>query len=197
MIRKKVSLLVFMASITVNIAIAQEPNTGIVNQFENAIEESETFKQYKVIPITKLNLLVNNVKDSIRKSRNEISKLNSDIKSLNSKIEEVSNTVNSLNTSLAESEKANNTILFLGMSLKKTVYNILVWSIILALIAILAFSYLLFQRSNKVTQTTKKDLHKLSGEFESFKTKSHEKQVKLKRDLQTALNTLHEKGIKS
>ncbi len=48
-------------------------------------------------------------------------------------------------------------------------------------------------RSNRVTSKVKKEFEALNTEYEEHKTKARESQVKLKKELQTAVNQLNER----
>ena len=95
-----------------------------------------------------------------------------------------------LDASLAQ----NGSIDFLGLSLSKLSYHIIVWSLILILTGLGLFAYTMFFRSNKLTVRHRKELEDLEREFERHKQAAREKQVKLKRELQTAINRLDSRG---
>jgi len=175
---------------------SQTENPSLLQQFDEVMENSESFKQYKVIPKTTMSNLFKQVNDSINKTKSEVRGLKSEISEQAVEISSLNSQLVTVTDDLTASNETNGSINFLGIDFKKPVYNIIVWSLILALVVTVGFVYMLFNRSNSITRTTQNDLKELNREFDEHKTKSHEKQVKLKRDLQTAMNTLHEKGIK-
>lgn len=184
---------IFSAS---SFAIAQSESSTLNQQFQEVFENTESFKQYKVVPKTTLNSLFKQVTDSMKKVERQISGLENEISTQQAQISKLNTQLNALNSDLEKSNTMNDSIAFLGVDFQKPVYNILVWSLIILLAVAVGFIYMLFKRSHKITRTTQNDLNRLTTEFDTYKTTAHEKQVKLKRDLQTAMNTLHEKGIK-
>ena len=96
---------------------------------------------------------------------------------------------------LESSNSLNGSIGFLGMEVSKTGYNIFVWIIIAALAIGIGAVFMLFQRSNAVTTQTKKTFKELEREYNAHKEKARETQIRLKRELQTALNALNEQKV--
>ncbi|MEQ9022021.1 MAG: hypothetical protein RLN82_04575, partial [Pseudomonadales bacterium] len=94
---------------------------------------------------------------------------------------------------LDESLELNDTIYFLGIPFSKVGYHIMVWVIIIALAVLGVMAYFMFIRSNSVTKRAKREFDSLQAEYEEHKTKARETQVKLKRELQTAVNQLNER----
>ncbi len=162
-------------------------------KYDNLIKESETFQQYKVIPKTALDAFWLEAKDSlsqlIRSTQGlkvQIDRQEETIKSLNSQVATVQESLN-------ESLGMNDTIHFIGIPFSKIAYHILVWVIIIVLVVLGGMGYTMFLRSNKQTTRFKRELESLSREFEDHKDKAREQQMKLKRELQTAINKLSEK----
>lgn len=176
--------------------IAQESKPSLEEQMDEIMDKGRTYNQYKVIPITRMQELFDDINAEMKDQRAQINGATeaaeaAQIAAANSEQQRAQAT-----TALAESQLLNDSIGFMGISFQKSSYNFLVWGIICLLIAGMGVLYVMFQRSHKITKGVQSDLNGLTDEFEAYKTKSHEKQVKLKRELQTAMNTLHEKGIK-
>ncbi len=178
------------------IATAQTERLTLDQQFKDVIENTESFKQYKVVPKTTLNGLFKQIGDSLAKEKIRITALENEVSAQKALTENSLAELSQVKTDLEQSNTMNDSIGFMGASFQKSVYNIIVWGLIILLAVAAGFIYMLFKRSHKITRSTQNDLKRLSSEFDDHKTKAHEKQVKLKRDLQTAMNTLHEKGIK-
>ncbi|MGB3465813.1 MAG: hypothetical protein WBA74_11105 [Cyclobacteriaceae bacterium] len=188
---------VFCMTILGFASYAQPEDTKTIDQqFQAVMDETESFKKYKVVPRTTLIELSKQVGDSLQRNRNEIDELQSQIITQQDQISQLENQLQTVTSDLNDSKELNETISFLGIDFQKPIYNVIVWGIIILLLVALAAVYMMFNRSNKITRTTRNDLKMLTDEFDTYKTKSQEKQIKLKRDLQTAMNTLHEKGFK-
>ena len=141
-------------------------NTGIYNDYR-AIREDIFLK------------LKRNVNDTVSAARLEIA-------SLNSKLSEREFQIESLNTDLArtrnEKEEAirnRDSLSFLGIQMNKTLYNSIVWIIILGLAALAAIMVLLFKRSNQVTNEVREELQSTQNEFDDYRKSAREKYEKL------------------
>ena len=97
---------------------------------------------------------------------------------------------------LEESNKTNASISFLGIAFLKPVYHAVVWLIILGILVIAGFIYVLYMRSNNVTKASLRDYESLKREFDEYRDDSKQKQILMKRDIQTMLNTLEVNNIK-
>ena len=173
------------------VAQGQEEET-LNGKFQNLVESSETFNQYKVITKTNLDAFWSEVMDSLRQDDKAIVDLNTEVASQKVAIDTLTRSKQSISSELEASLNANDSISFLGIAFSKLGYHILVWSIILVLTVLGLIAYLMYMRSNKVTTRSKKDLDSLQVDYDDLKNRSREKEVKLKRELQTALNTLEE-----
>jgi len=162
-------------------------------KYSQLLESTETFNQYKVIPRSDLNAFWAEVMDSVNSQSGMITDLETRLKTEQSRVEEVQDQFQESQTKLTESLQFNDSISFLGMNFTKTTYHIMVWLIIVALAVLAIFSYLMYMRSNSVTSSAQREYQSLSAEFEEHRHSSREKQAKLKRDLQTAINKLNER----
>lgn len=161
-------------------------------KYNNMIESTETFNQYKVIPKTSLDAFWSEVMDSMQEDSRSIQSLTEQVQSQIDSIESLTSERNSVQNELDESLMLNDSISFLGITLSKSVYHIIVWGIIFVVLVLSIVVYLMFLKSNKVTTRSRKELETLQHAFEEHKSQSREKQVKLKRELQTAINTIDE-----
>lgn len=193
---KSIILLTVLLLVQVTL-IAQEEVAPLQQQMSDIMQESRTYTQYKVVPISKLESLFEQVNDSLESQREAMTIARVEAMRAAQEAERSMQSAKQVQESLAASEALNETIQFLGVDFQKTVYNVLVWGLIILALTGVVLMYVMFKRSHKVTKAVQKDLESIRGEFEQYKTQSHQKQVKLKRELQTALNTLNEKGIKS
>lgn len=141
-------------------------NTGIYNDYR-AIREDIFIK------------LKGNVNDTVSAARLEI-------ESLSSSLSEKEFQIESLNTDLArtrnEKEEAirnRDSLSFLGIQMNKTLYNSIVWIIILGLASLAAIMFLLFRRSNLVTNEVKQELESTQNEFDDYRKGAREKYEKL------------------
>ncbi len=182
-------ILSFVCAIVIQ-SVAQE---SLQEKYDNMLESTETYEQYKVIPRTSLNGFWAEVKDSLNQSTQTIRELR------NQAADQQANTisqlakVDDLQSQLDESLNLNDTIYFIGIPFSKVGYHLMVWLIIVVLAVLGVICYFMFMRSNRVTTRVKKEHETLIEEFEEHKSKAREAQIKLKRELQTAVNQLNER----
>jgi flagellar biosynthesis chaperone FliJ len=172
--------------------IESSESQSLQSQYQQILDKSETYAEYKVIKKTELRRFSKAVQDSVRTNRVEIAVLKNTAKEQKSQISQLSKKIEELDSKLAESEKLRESLSFLGLHIYKTTYHLIVWLIIGALLAFGIFMYIGFLRSNVVTSKSIKDFRALEVEFEDHKKKSYEKQLKIGRELQTERNEIEE-----
>lgn len=170
---------------------APTPNT-LEEQFRTLKESSNNYQEYKVVRETSLNQFYNNVRDSIYTAKQNILQAKNKINEQQQEIERLNEEVDSRQQALEQSEYEIAHTQLLGIDIEKETYNYLVWGIILILLIILAVAILKYKSSNRVAVKKKNEYEKLDQEFNDFKTRSREKEIKLMRDLQTERNTVEE-----
>lgn len=166
--------------------------TSLKSKYNAITENAETYERYKVIPIVGLNSFWQEVQDSLSSYQAEIRAAQAEIASINQTHQAMNDSLAVVNEKLTASEEVNSEIVFLGMSLEKSFYNAVVWGIVGILLIFMAILYFSFKNSHAITSRAKKDLAQVREELETLRNLSNEKQVKLKRELQTANNQLEE-----
>lgn len=166
---------------------------SLKEKYDNMIETTETYEQYKVIPRTTIDAFWAEVSDSLSGNSRTVYDLRQTIQNQQASITTSEAQVSDLSNQLSESLNQNDSINFLGISFSKVGYHLMVWLIIVTLAVLGVISYLMFMRSNRVTTRVKKEHEELIAEFDTHKDKARETQVKLKRELQTAINNLNER----
>ena len=185
----KLCLLLFTVAAASQAGHAQE---SLKDQYEQIMQKSSTYEQYKVIRQTEIEGFWVNIEDTLRAKSKEITSLQSTIANLQGNIDSLKSDLRKVSARLAESEKTNDAIIFLGIEMEKTAYHILVWVIILILVVAVVLAYGMFVKSNATTSRIKREYEQQRKEFETHRDKSRETQVRLKRELQTAVNTIEE-----
>ena len=178
----------------ISVTYAQEESSDktLNGQFQEMLDKSNTYTDYKVIKKTRLNTYSRAVRDSVSSYRSEINGLKTEVAEQKSQISSLDRKITELEQKLEESESLRESLSFLGIQLNKATYHIIVWVIIAALVVFGVFAYSSFMRSNKVTANTKKEYKQLEQEFEDHKKRSHERQIKMGRELQTERNKVEE-----
>ncbi|MBV6646763.1 MAG: hypothetical protein KI790_15000 [Cyclobacteriaceae bacterium] len=161
-------------------------------KFEEMMTKSETYEVYKVIRITRLNEFWGETQDSLIARNTEIGQLTSDVTELQGNLSRQQEALAQINAELQSVKAITGSISFIGIDFKKSTYHLLVWGIIIIALGILGFVFWMYQNSHLVTRNAQKELQGVSSEFEKFRDKAREKEIKLKRELQTALNELED-----
>ena len=188
------ALLLFLSSY-VGYAQSSEESAGsqtLRAQFQDILDKSESYTEYKVIKRTSLSQYSRAVQDSLNVRKEEINTLKSTVADQKSQIGTLSSRITELEAQLAKSDELRESLTFLGFNLNKGTYHTIVWLIIGVLAAFGVFAYSSFVSSRKITSKTKKDYKILEVEYEEHKKKSHEKQIKMGRELQTERNNVEE-----
>lgn len=182
-------LLAFQAIMVVSLGFSQET---LKDQFDRIMEKSSTYEQYKVIRQTEIVGFWESIDDTLGIRAQEIQKLKTRVTQLQMNMDSLNAQLRETKTSLEESELVNESITFLGMEMNKSAYHVLAWGIIVVLGVLGVLAYGMFIKSNTTTSKVKKEFEQLRKEFEIQKDKARETQVRLKRELQTAVNTIDE-----
>lgn len=188
------ALLLFLSSFG-GYAQSSEESQGsqtLRSQFQEILDKSESYTEYKVIKRTSLSQYSRAVQDSLNVHKSEISTLKSTVADQKSQIGTLSSRITELEAQLAKSDELRESLSFLGLNLNKATYHTGVWLIIGVLTAFGIFAYTSFIRSNKITAKSRKEYKALEVEYEEHKKKSHEKQIKMGRELQTERNNVEE-----
>lgn len=189
-----IALIVFLFPLTGQAQSAEEPtgSQSLKSQFQEMLDKSESYTEYKVIKRSTLNQYSRAVQDSLKTSRTEIANLKNQVADQQSQISTLSSRITELEAQLADSEELRESLSFLGINFNKATYHTIVWVIIAGLAVFGVFAYTSYMRSNKITAKTKKEYTALEVEYEEHKKKSHEKQIKTGRELQTERNKVEE-----
>lgn len=181
--------------------IEETPSDNSLNsQFSELLDKSETYDDYKVIKRTRLNDFWAIVNDSLNMMNKNISELSATI---STQQEEISSINIQLEELKAESEEAlfdSTHISFIGIDFEKSTFKITMLVIIGLLGIFIGVGYARFNQNKKEASKKVLSFDALEIEFEEYKKKSFDKQIKLKRELQTERNRnedLMNKGNKS
>lgn len=167
---------------------SQETNNTIDNQFVDVIEKSNRYEDFKVVKITKLNALKKSVSDSIASLKTEINSLQNNQSTQQNQIDSLSREMVKLNEALLASQKKEDGISFFGAIIKKSVYNTIMWGIIVFLIISVFIFIFKFKRSNTLTKEAQEKLIDTEAEYNTHRQNALEREQQLRRKLQDELN---------
>jgi len=172
-------------------AVETEVNT-LDKQYETLMRVSTTYQEYKVIKNVRLNEFWKNIQDSIKTAGVEKLALKQKISGLNEELITTQNNLSEVTSNLETSNHDRDRIDFIGIPLKKAAYNSVVWGIIFILGGLALFFFFRYNKSNAITRTTKKECDTLFNEYDNYKKNTRDKELQLKRELQTAINTIED-----
>ncbi|SDK61085.1 hypothetical protein SAMN05421823_10360 [Catalinimonas alkaloidigena] len=173
-------------------ASTEEASNTLNAQFESLKKSSNRYEDYKVVKEFKLNALWKNVQDSVQVLQTQIGTLQQQLASQEQELQDLKGQLAKRGEELERSERQNATISFLGMDVLKETYSTVMWSIVGILLVLMLGAIYKFQSSNKVTTRTRREYEALNEEFEEFRKRSREREIKIKRELQTERNHLEE-----
>ncbi|HEY9116661.1 MAG TPA: hypothetical protein VIN11_02480 [Roseivirga sp.] len=160
------------------------------NTFLEILDEAESYQEYKVIKTSKLRNFRNAMFDSLNSYNSTISSLQLELVSVQTELAELKSQFNLIKDSLEESEANAAMIGVMGVQMKKMTYNIVVWSLVCLLSLCLVIMYGRIKHVCSVVKRVKSAYSKIVEDYRNQRFQATEKQMKLRRELQTALNRL-------
>ena len=161
---------------------------SIEDQFNEVVDGSNSYQDYKVIKKLQINKLRENILDTISSLETRMDSAQNKIDTQRATISSLENNLDKINEDLALSQKKENGIEILGIITEKSTYNTLMWSIIAILLIGLGFFIYKFKNSHAVTKDAELRLAETEIEFEAHRQKKIEEQQQLRRKLQDEIN---------
>lgn len=196
--------LIFVIAVIFNIqfATAQQDTTEetlsltsgtIDNQFEYIFQKSGNFKgtngqKYEAVKFSSLLTLKSNVLDSLKTINKNLENYKNTVASQAKEIEDLKVNLDTTNSTLSATNQEKDSMSLFGMQMSKAGYNILMWSIAGALLALLLFFMMKFKGSNSSTKEAKQKLEEVEVEFEEHRRVALEREQKVRRQLQDEIN---------
>ncbi len=157
---------------------------------ESLLDGAETYQDYKVIRTSDLRRFKHAMQDSLSHYRQSLADLTEQTQSMQATVLQLRAESEQLANTLATAESRADMIGFLGMDMKKATYSIFVWSLVVLLCLCLVIMYGRIRHVCGVVKRVKSAYSKIVEDYRNQRFQATEKQIKLKRELQTALNQL-------
>ena len=167
---------------------------SISGQFDELFRKSGSYQEYKVINKDKYNELKLVVLDTIQNLNKKMAGTSVVINRQKAEIDSLKVNLKKTNDSLIEVTKNIDDIDGFGVPMKKSNYNVLVYSLLGSLLALSLFFMLRYRQSNKLTEQAQKALKDTEEEYDNYKRVSIEREQKVRRELQDEINK--QKNIK-
>ncbi|MCK5638520.1 MAG: tRNA (guanine-N1)-methyltransferase [Flavobacteriaceae bacterium] len=189
-----VSLLIFLSFETYAQETKDETpkrslNSGTIeSQFDYLYKKSGSYQEYKVVKKVFYHKIKGNVLDSLKSLKKDLIMTKQTVETQASEISNLKTNLKTTNDNLTKVSKEKDNIKFLGISMTKGAYNTILWSIIIGLMALLAFFVFKFKASNTITKQSNELLTETEEEFDQYKAVALEREQKVRRELQDELN---------
>jgi len=166
---------------------------NIDSQFEYVFRKSGNFKgtngqPYEAVKQAWLLKLKANVLDSLKTTYKDLANSEATVANQVKEIDDLKAKLGNTQTTLNETNEEKNNMALLGMQTSKTNYNVIMWTIIAALTALLLFFIYKFKNSNSLTKEAKHKLEEVETEFEEHRRTALEREQKVRRQLQDEIN---------
>lgn len=179
---------------TLNYASAQQPVVDTLQTLEQRYSEilrtSETYQDKKVIRRSSLNMFWAALSDTVATAQESLKAALADKMDIAEKLRESEGARNGAEEQLQSSLGENSKISFLGINFSQSLYNVLVWGLIIVFGVMAGMFFQRFKQGHSQVKDAKGQLDKLQKEYDTIRHQGKEAQMKLKRELQTALNRL-------
>ena len=168
-------------------------NGSIDSQFEYVLDKSTRYTSdrgvpYKVIRLSWMNKIKQNVADSLNKVNNTASSLQNTINKQKNEIDGLNKQLQTTTDDLKNVTDTKDSISFFGANWSKGTYKTLMWAIIVILASALIFFIYKYRSSNVITHEARQNLAEIEAEYEDHRRKSLEREQKVRRELQDLIN---------
>ncbi|MFB9057909.1 tRNA (guanine-N1)-methyltransferase [Mariniflexile ostreae] len=169
-------------------------NSGTIdNQFDFVIQKSNGWRDergqtYKVIRSNWLTDLKAHTLDSLKAVKKDLVDTQIVVKSQDKEISDLKTNLSNTKNELENTHEEKNNMALFGLQMSKTNYNVLMWSIILALLVLLLFFIYKFKNSNAITRLAQDNLAEVEEEFDEHRKTALEREQKVRRQLQDEIN---------
>jgi len=183
--------LIFTGQAQNTIALENKPHT-VQERYYLMKTKAETYQDYKVIKESILDGVWKIVNDSLNKREKQLTGNQIKIDSLQSNLARAQAEVKSKNDSMADIVFSSTHIKVLGKNFSKSSFLVISFVAFIALGLVIFLLLARMREMQKLVNENKLVVNSVNNEFEEYKHKAMEKQVKLARELQTERNKLSE-----
>jgi outer membrane murein-binding lipoprotein Lpp len=195
--KKLMVFCVYLLSVTLATAQSREALEGnhtLKERYEIMKDKAESYNDYKVIKNVILDGFWKINMDSMAKVKSDLHTANATIAKLKGEIQGAADKVKAAETAMEQSSHERTHMNVFGMPVAKGVFVttslIIVAALVIALLTVLS-TFNVLRRSNREKELT---IHGIMSEFDAFRKKALEKEVKISRELQSERNKLSAKN---
>lgn len=188
----KIFTILTLLMLSAGAAFSQNSGSTLNKKWDIMLEKAENYEHYKVIKKVELNEVWKSVQDSVSRLKAELKQERSQIKDQAEQITTLQKQLEEVKTQLDGVSEERDSMSFLGAQVDKYSYATTLWFIIFIVLGGCGVLFFLFQNSNRGTVQKIKDYDDLSKSFEEYKQSKIEMERKLKREMQTYINSIEE-----
>ncbi|MEN8227118.1 MAG: hypothetical protein ABFS38_03105 [Bacteroidota bacterium] len=174
-----ISMITVQSSSAQYVTPAIMDSASLESQLNYVKERTRIYNDFRAIREDIFLKMKKNALDSLNKSKLEIATLNSRLSERNFQIETLNSDLGRTKNERDEAIRNKDNLSFLGIKMNKTVYNTIMWFIVLGLAVVAVILFLLFKRTRIITVQTKKEFDEIQNQYETHKKGSREKYEKL------------------
>jgi len=189
---KKITLFLSLIILINYSTHAQDQPSTLDQQFEELKKNANDYQEYEVIKKYTLNQFWNIVQDSVNDLESNINNLQATLNEQEKQVSELNQQMEEQKAALEESEYESARMSFLGILIPKDAFMTTAGIIFAVLVITLVVIGVKFRMNEKLTRRKKKDFEELSTEFEEYRKIVRQREIKIKRELQTVQNKLEE-----
>ena len=166
-------------------------------QYKDLKRNAETYGEYKVFRVSHLDEFWSSVDDSLSQVRGNLNDKLTIINTQSAEIDKLNSEAQDNEERFQQNEFAATHIDFIGIDFSKSTFIITMSFLVVGLALILLIGYIQFNHIQGVSIQNVVACKKLENEYDELRKKSLEKQIQLKRELQTERNLIEEFRNKS
>ena len=144
-------------------------------QFKYIQDKTRIYEDYRAIRNDVYLKMQKNALDSLNHHILNEQRLRSELDINNPEINELKSDLERISGERDEAIRNKDSMKILGINISKTLYNSVMWFVILGLAILVAILLISFRRAHTVTRQVKEELNTLQEEFESYRKSSREK----------------------
>ncbi len=142
------------------------------SQIKTLQHRTRTYDNYRAIREDYFQLFTKNSIDSLNLEKDVNNSLRISVNRLDKSVDSLKNVIDTTNARLLEATNMRDSIKLFGATINKSLYNTLLWTIVLVLLVLLVSGFFAYKKCFTVTKETKKEHNDLLEEFEAYKQKT-------------------------
>lgn len=160
-------------------ALVVQDTASLEQQFKYILDKTRIYEGYRAIRNDVYLKMQKNALDSLNQHILNEQRLRSQLDQSNSEINKLKSDLDLISGERDEAIRNKDSMKFLGINVSKTLYNSVMWFVILGLVILVTILFISFRRAHIVTREVKEELNSLQEEYESHRKSSREKYEKL------------------